>query len=686
MQFQRALYPDEITHLLARSQQLDEPSLLLLQLFSGDAQPREVLNRLALITGPQALKAHQYRSALHLAFGEPDDAHQSFRQVLALADPRDLTGYLNEMRQIGFYQFFVDLIPLVPLDPSQFHLIHALLVHLEGTALWRLDRVHNFLDRLCQLPQLPPATRSLVDTLLVSSTAFQALKAQTNLSDVSALLEQVRTIPDSQLNQLINATFLLEASTGQPQLRQRGLTTRRHLPTLDPNYFYWCFDEVIRNPADPAAHAPLIGNLHTETLFNRIYVAAGLLIHGTKLLRTIDNFTYIGVVRYLFPVNRCIDIFEQTLASTIRLAPASTLAVSHQLLACSRHHNAYASPRASTLVSPAHDRAPLRTAVLCSGQARGFRETLPAILSNLVAPLQADLVISLWKDPGFPRGTHANRLSRMLPQQFAALNASGLLTDTAFEHHFPRTYQALIPDQISVADEVHRICSSHPYNQQRQTLEAWATLDVEDEAVVEDDARQRTGINYPPGGCNQFKMFYKFARLAQLLRNREASTGLYDRLIWVRPDFLVLTLDARLVSNAGPFFYTSFGSPSACGDYLLIGDRSMIDLMADAYTQGDIYKNSAIRDPYHRTYSGSVYYGGPELLARKFYQHGRAYLSTCADELRHGGLRAYSINPEMFAASFLAEHHPGGHDLAPAEAAIVEQIKVKSEQILAAVR
>ena len=181
-------------------------------------------------------------------------------------------------------------------------------------------------------------------------------------------------------------------------------------------------------------------------------------------------------------------------------------------------------------------------------------------------------------------------------------------------------------------------------------------------------------------------MFYKFARLATLVRQRESTTGLYDRIIWLRPDFLVQHLDLRLVSEAGPYYYTSFGSPAACGDYLLIGDRNMIDIMADGYLQGDIYKQFGLRDPFYRSYTGSVFFGGPELLARKFYQHGRAYLSTRAEELRHGGLRAYTIGAQSFASSFLDELNGNAHlsGLGPAELAIVEQMRAKSREILAA--
>ena len=294
--------------------------------------------------------------------------------------------------------------------------------------------------------------------------------------------------------------------------------------------------------------------------------------------------------------------------------------------------------------------------------------------------------MSVWKDPGFPRGSHANRLSRMLPNEYAALNASGLLTDTAFEKFFPNTYQALIPDQISVADEVVKICADHAYSNKHVDLGHWATIDVEDEQPIEIEAHQRTGIQHPPAGCNQYKMFYKFARLAQLLRQRESASGLYDRIIWLRPDFLVHELSQHLVAQAGPYYYTSFGSPSACGDYLLIGDRAMVDIMADVYLQGDMYKQFSLRDPFYRSYTGSVFYGGPELLARKFYQHGRAYLSTRADELKHGGLRAYSISAQRFATSFLQELQ-GNHGLSgfgPAESAIVEQMQAKSREILAA--
>ncbi|MFZ4565795.1 MAG: hypothetical protein ACOYMY_04965 [Prochlorococcaceae cyanobacterium] len=691
MSFQRALYPDQILQFLRDLREgvepwanLDEPSRVLVQLFSGEAHPREVLNRLISYSGPQSFKAHHYRAPLHLAFGEVDQAKQAIQQLLDLVDSRELPGYLNEVKQSGFYHVLLDLVESVRLEPSQHDLIYALLVNLDGIALWRLDPVHAFLVRLLDYCQLPPHFRPLIESLHRNSSAFQALKVQTDLRDVSSLVQQTRSIPDSQLTSLINAFFLVEASTANPQLRQRALTARRHLPTLDPNYFYWSFDSVVQSPADPAAHAPLIGNLHVESLFNRIYVGAGMLIHGTKLLRIIDNYTYIGVCRFLFSATRCIDLLERVLNSSIRLQPATVAAAAFQLRACSSSHNLYVSPRRSTLIRPIASIEQPRTAVLCSGQARGFRETLPALISNIVAPLQADLLISLWKDPGFPRGTHANRLSRMLPQQYAALNASGLLTDTAFAQLFPCTYQALIPDQISVVDEVTQICDLHPYSAQRIGLPQWSIIDVEDEQLIEADANQRTGIQHPPAGCNQYKMFYKFARLASLLRQHESVSGPYDRIIWLRPDFLVHDLDIRLVRRAGPYYYTSFGSPAACGDYLLIGDRNMIDIMSDGYLQGDIYKQYNLRDPFHRSYTGSVFFGGPELLARKFYQHGRSYLSTRADELRHGGLRAYTISARSFASTFLEEVSGNSRlsSLGPAELAIVEQLITKSGEIL----
>ncbi|MFM7230174.1 MAG: hypothetical protein ACKO2F_11135 [Cyanobacteriota bacterium] len=694
MSFQRALYPDRIHRFLLDLRDgtpslsaLDEPSLTLCQLFSGELHPREALNRLVAYQGPHAIQALHYRAPLHLGFGETDQAKQALRQLLAVVDPRDLPGYLNEIRQGGFYHLLIDLVESIPLQPSNHDLIHALLLHIDGIALWRLDSVHSFLDRLSHYPELPAQWRPLLDRLHHSSSAFQALKAQSNLQDVAALVHQTRTIPDSQLTELINAFFLLEASTANPQLRQRALTTRRHLPTLDPNFFYWSFDSVVNSPTDdPAAHSPLIGNLHTETLFNRIYVATVLLNYGTKLLRTLDNYAFVGVCRFLFPANVCIDIFERVLNSPVRLEPATLIAVSQQLLACSSIHNLYVSPRRSTLLRSGVIPDTLRTAVICSGQARGFRETLPAIIDNLVTPLKADFVVSLWSDPGFPKGAHANRLSRMLPHQYAALNVSGLLTDTTFEHLFPDTYKSLIPGEISVFDELTKICSNHPCFAHQDGHPPRFTIDVEDEQPVEVEANYRTGVQHSPGGCNQYKMFYKFARLSRLLSERESIAGLYDRIVWIRPDFLVHYLDPRLVAHAGPFYYTSFGSPSACGDYLLIGDRSMVDIMADAYLQGDIYKQYSLRDPFHRSYTGRVFFGGPELLARKFYQHGRAYLSIRADELHHGGLRAYSISAQLFAKSLSLEfkNNIRLNALGSVEASIVEQMQAKSREILAA--
>jgi hypothetical protein len=685
MAFSRSLCPDKISqsnrdtpsHLV---KSLDELSLIIVDFFSGNAHPQDILRRLVAYEGPDTEKANEYLAPLYLAFGDIEKAKQAFHESLAFSNDKE--GTLNLVRQIGFYQFFIDLVQSIAISPDNFNLIHALLFHLEGVALWRLDPVHQFLLRLLDYPQLPETSRSLAASLHVHSSAFQQLKAETDLQNIDELIEQIIATPDSQLTKLINAYFLLEASSARPAKRHKLLTTRKQLPTIGQNFFYWCFDNVVESPHDLASHAPLFGNLQTEGLTNRIYIAAILLIHGPKLLASTDIYTYIGVMRFIFPLGPCIEMLEQIINSDTSFTADQAVVVGHQLLECSRQHNLFASPRKSAIASPPSSVGSLRTIVLCSGQARGFRETLPTILSNIVSPLNADFIISLWKDPGFPKGSHANRLTRMVPREFAPLNESGLLTDTVFREHFPCTYQALIPDNISVIDEVTHICSTHPFNIQRKNLNAWATLDVEDEAAVEADACARTGFQHSTEGCNQFKMFYKFARLASLLRARESFSGFYDRVIWVRPDFHVLELDPVLIAKAQHYYYTSFGAPSACGDYLLIGDRAMIDLMADAYLQGDIYNHFSVLDPYHRNYTGKIYFGGPELLARKFYQHGRSFLTLGPNELRHAGLRAYSISPELFAKSFLQEFKADGYKISPSEAAILDQMRSSSRNIL----
>jgi hypothetical protein len=263
----------------------------------------------------------------------------------------------------------------------------------------------------------------------------------------------------------------------------------------------------------------------------------------------------------------------------------------------------------STGPAPTPRQAPIRPVLAISGQLRGFETAWPSIHSHLCRPVDAPVIVTVWDKSVNATGRHAQRLERALPEDVVArLKPEERYTDI-FERMYPRTY-ALLFGQTDV--DAHAL---------RRLVDA-AGCGV---LSVETESEQLLGrLMHPHVSPNMLKMYYKFARIAALVRAEEARSGQrFSHVIWTRPDCDILRLspaDLRACLARDDLVWSSYTTETSFGDYAMVLPRDAFALIAAIFprvaTAGETtlmpWRPNRATEPGQRSPLSA--FGGPDVL------------------------------------------------------------------------
>ena len=258
--------------------------------------------------------------------------------------------------------------------------------------------------------------------------------------------------------------------------------------------------------------------------------------------------------------------------------------------------------------------------VVLSGQLRGFVQAWPTIFEQVVQPLRASVIMSVWDNTQNARGRHAHRLARVLPRDILKQLPAEEQFDDAFEQRYPETAALLFGTQTVDARDLHAIVESSGVRRVYVETESEATFD----AVVRNERLDK----------NLMKMFAKMARLEELIREDEARAGrLFTHVLWVRPDVQLFRVVPRELSRwveGDDTAWSTFCSPWAFGDHFIAVPRPAFSMI------GRIFPSLALGEhmdflAWRPTRSGNsigeddnLFLMGPETLADSLFAAGLA--------------------------------------------------------------
>jgi hypothetical protein len=256
----------------------------------------------------------------------------------------------------------------------------------------------------------------------------------------------------------------------------------------------------------------------------------------------------------------------------------------------------------------------VRTPAICpvlaiSGQLRGFETAWSSIHHHLCQPTGAPVILTVWDKSVNATGRHARRLERALPADIIAkLKPEERYTDT-FEQAYPKTYNLLFGQTDVDATSLH-------------ALVAASSCKI---LAVETESEDMLSHALPPHvSPNMLKMYYKFARVEQLIQaEEEASGAMFSHVIWSRPDCQIVRLApadlAACLAKPG-IAWSSFTTETSFGDYVMVVPRKAFRTLAAIFprvvTGGDTFlmpwRPNRSSDPRQRTNLDA--FGGPDVI------------------------------------------------------------------------
>jgi len=315
-------------------------------------------------------------------------------------------------------------------------------------------------------------------------------------------------------------------------------------------------------------------------------------------------------------------------------------------------------PRVATGGRPGAQRVP-RPVLAVSGQLRGFEAAWDSIHAHLYVPTGAPVVLSVWDRSMNATGRHAQRLERALPDSIIAqLRPEERFTDR-FEAAYPQTY-ALLFGATAV--------DAHALRRQVDTSGCTAlAVETESEDLI---AR----LMHPQVSPNMLKMYYKFARVEDLVREAEAQSGhLFTHVIWTRPDCSIQRLDPADLQAClarAELAWSSFTTETSFGDYVMVLPRRAFAAIAGVFPRvvaaGDTlllpWRPNRNADPAAPRHLGA--FGGPDVLFDTLLSNGYLPLHRIPRILVR--LLARTPGADAVRACFAAEQHAAGRGQAGA--------------------
>ena len=296
---------------------------------------------------------------------------------------------------------------------------------------------------------------------------------------------------------------------------------------------------------------------------------------------------------------------------------------------------------------------PSRPVLAVSGQLRGFEAAWASIHAHLCAPTGAPVVLSVWDRSVNATGRHAQRLERALPDSvIAQLPPEERFTDR-FEAAYPKTYALLFG---ATAVDAHAL---------RRQVDASGCTALAVETESEDLIAR---LVHPYISPNMLKMYYKFARVEDLVQEAEAQSGqLFTHVIWTRPDCSIQRLDPadlRACLARADLAWSSFTTETSFGDYVMVLPRRAFAAIAGVFprvvTAGDTvllpWRPNRHPDPAAPRQLGA--FGGPDVLFDTLLSNGYLPLHRIPRILVR--LLGRTPGADAVRACFKAEQHAAG--------------------------
>ena len=313
-------------------------------------------------------------------------------------------------------------------------------------------------------------------------------------------------------------------------------------------------------------------------------------------------------------------------------------------------------PRMTT-AGRARTAQPPRPVLAVSGQLRGFEAAWDSIHAHLCVPTGAPVVLSVWDRSMNATGRHAQRLERALPDSvIAQLRPEERFTDR-FEAAYPQTYALLFG---STEVDAHAL--------RRQVDASGGTV-----LAVETESEDLIARLMPPQvSPNMLKMYYKFARVEDLIREAEVQSGqLFTHVIWTRPDCSIRRLDPADLQAClarADLAWSSFTTETSFGDYVMVLPRRAFAAIAGVFprvvTAGDtmLLPWRPNRDPDPAAPRPLGAFGGPDVLFDTLLSNGYLPLHRIPRILVR--LLARTPGADAVRACFEAEQRAAGRDQA----------------------
>ncbi|NMP14985.1 hypothetical protein [Thalassotalea sp. Y01] len=275
-------------------------------------------------------------------------------------------------------------------------------------------------------------------------------------------------------------------------------------------------------------------------------------------------------------------------------------------------------------------------AVCISGQLRGAEKCLPFWRKHCEEN-KVPLFLSTWEAVGYPTGSEAGRLGRMLPPRLR--NKVKGISDDEFNSVFPSTFNSMIPTYNS-QDLIDKVFSG---------VEGSFSLNVnvESEEYIETLVEKQRGA-VQRVHLNQIKMFYQMYQVLEMLEKYESlqRSGI-THIIWARPDYQVSHIGQELIHqhSSDTVSTSNISDEGRMLDYLMVIPIEHISVLKECYLNLISSKPSPVFGYNH----------GPRLITDMFLSKGVIINAINNSQLTAHGLQAWSIDEHSFVSNFKKE-------------------------------
>ncbi len=239
----------------------------------------------------------------------------------------------------------------------------------------------------------------------------------------------------------------------------------------------------------------------------------------------------------------------------------------------------------------------LRVALCISGQMRGYEETAPSIIKNIVEPLNADVFIHTWSEIGNSINEHRRTLPMPIPYY---------LSDRQL-HHRP-TFDSLFPEfvrTITNSETVEESKLMEIFKPKRVVIEDTPSPDEYDAFFGFGVPQKLLAAQIKSQWSRQ--LFYKVWKCNEFKREAEKKGKFkYDLVIRLRPDLSIgEPIPKEHLKNRDKLYfrYRTLDPSYQIADQYFYGSSSIMDSVCDTYNKiPELWNEYNSGDRHHKYY------------------------------------------------------------------------------------